>query len=745
MAAPHPPLPTTASSRAQRRHDVAGAYAHAVDCYQRGLIAEAQKGFRFVLKKHPNHFDTLHMLGLSEYQLGESEAAMRTIKRALLVEPRSEAAHSNLATVLLSLGKAADSLASCESAIRLAPAFANAHYNHGNALFALGRFSDAAASFRTAFGLNPQFVDAFNNCGNALHQARQFVEAIACYDQVLALDPHHVLAYINRGAAFIELRKTDEAIADFDRAIALAPDHAGVWINRGEALLQRRYLPESLQSYDRAIELDPRSPEAWLGRANVLGLSRRVDEAKRACQEALAIDPNSGKALVQFGQCLAHQGDADAAIALFEQALLINPCDDAAHASRIFTLDFSATATFAEHQAARADWWRTIGAVEAGARPAPVHDNARDPLRKLVIGYVGAEFKRCSAAYTYRSVLESHDKTRFEVICYSATTKTDEVTESFKQSADHWREIGQWPDDQLEACIRRDKIDILVDLFGHSADNRLRVFARKPAPVQVTAWGHATGTGMPVMDYLFADPVAIPHEVRHLFAEQIHDLPCLIVTEPPRGDFRLPVAPVTQNGFMTYGVFNRVSKLSDVALALWSRLLTSKADARLVIKDHLLDDHETCRILRDRFARSGADLDRIRLLGSTSREKHLEAFGQIDVCLDPFPQGGGVSTWEALYMGVPVVTRMGRSVPTRAAAAILSATGLSDWIASDDQDYLAIATRQVPAQLQALRQDLPAFINRRCGPLTYAKAVEDAYRQMWARYCAAQSESTGKV
>jgi len=743
MAAPHSPLPTTASSRAQRRQDIAGVYAHAMDCYQRGLIAEAQKGFRFVLKKHPNHFDTLHMLGLSEYQLGETEAAMRTIKRALMVDPQSEAAHSNLATVLLSLGKAADSLVSCETAIRLAPAFANAHYNHGNALFALGRFADAAASFRTAFALNPQFVDAFNNCGNALHKARQFAEAITCYDQVLALAPGHVLAYINRGAAYIELRKTDEAIADFDRAIALAPDHAGVWINRGEALLQRRYLDEALQSYDRAIELDPRSPEAWLGRANVLVLSRRVDEAKRACQEALAIDPNSVKALVQFGQCLAHQGDADAGIALFEQALLIDPCDDAAHANRIFTLDFSATASFAEHQAARADWWRAIGAVEAGARPAPVHDNELSPGRKLVVGYVGAEFKRCSAAYTYRSVLENHDKTRFEVICYSATTKTDEVTESFKQAADHWREIGQWPDDQLEACVRRDKIDILVDLFGHSADNRLRVFARKPAPVQVTAWGHATGTGMPVMDYLLSDPVAIPQEVRPLFAEQIYDLPCLIVAEPPRGDFRSPVAPVTKNGFITYGVFNRVSKLSDVAVALWSQLMTSKPDARLVIKDHMLDDEETCRILRGRFARNGADLERIGLLGSTSREKHLEAFGQIDVCLDPFPQGGGVSTWEALYMGVPVVTRMGRSVPTRAAAAILSATGLSDWIARDDQDYLAIASRQAPAQLQALRQDLPALINRRCGTLAYAKAVEDAYREMWQRYCATQSESPG--
>lgn len=735
MAALPPPLHTSAGSRVQRRQDVAGAYAHAMACYQRGLVAEAQKGFRLVLKKHPNHFDTLHMLGLCEQVLGDSETAMRSIKRALLVDPQSASAHSNLATVLLSLGKAEESLVSCETAIRLAPVFADAHYNRGNVLFALGRFIEAAASFRTAFALNPQSTDAFNNCGNALHKARQFVEAIACYDKVLALDPGHVLAYINRGAALIELRRTDEAIADFDRAIALAPGHAGAWINRGEALLLRRLLPEALQSYDAAIRLDPQSPEGWLGRANVLVLSRRVEEAKRACQEVLAVAPNSVKALVQFGQCLAHQGDVEAAIALFEQALRIDPRDEGAHANRIFTLDFSATASDADHQAARADWWRAIGAVEARLRPAPVHGNERSPHRKLVIGYVGAEFKRCSAAYTYRSVLENHDKTNFEVVCYSATSKSDEVTESFRQAADRWREVAQWPDDQLEDCIRRDKIDILVDLFGHSADNRLRVFARKPAPVQVTAWGHATGTGMPTMDYLFSDPIAIPNEVRHHYAEQICDLPCLIVAEPPRGDFRSAVSPVTQNSFLTYGVFNRISKISDSAVVLWSKLLGSKPDARLIIKDHMLDDGETCRILLDRFARSGADLDRISLLGSTSREEHLEAFSQIDLCLDPFPHGGGVSTWEALYMGVPVVTRPGTGVSTRAAGAILSAIGLTDWIANDDQDYLEIASRPTKEQLQALRQELPAMIDRRCGPRSYARAVEDAYRDMWQRYC----------
>jgi predicted O-linked N-acetylglucosamine transferase (SPINDLY family) len=701
---------------------------------------EARKGYHLVLKKRPQHFDALHMLGLSEQQLGNPEAAERWIKRALLVDPGSASAHSNLGTVLLSLGRAEDSLASCDSAIRLASGFADAHFNRGNALFALGRFADAVASFRTAVALNPHHIDALNNCGNALHKAGQFADAIACYDEVFAIASDHVLARVNRGSALIELRKLDEAIAEFDRAIALAPGHVGAWTNRGEALLLRRRLPEAFDSYDSALKLDPRLPEAWLGRANILMLSKRLSEAKHACQEALAIEPNLVKALVQLGQCHALLGDAEAAVALFERALLLDPGNEAAHANRIFSLDFCVNAGFASHQAARADWWRAIGSQEVRQRPALIRTNERDPARKLVVGYVSGEFKRRSAAYCFRPILLNHDKANFEVVCYATSPTSDDVTETFIQGVDRWREVSQWPDDQLFDRIQQDNVDILVDLSGHSAENRLRVFARKPAPIQVTAWGHASGTGIPTIDYLFSDPIAIPNEVRHLYAERVYDLPCLIIVEPPSGDLRSPVPPVMQNGFLTYGVFNRISKLSDAAVALWSQLLACKPDSRLVIKDHLLSDSEACRLLLDGFVRNGADVGRISLVGSTTREAHLAAFSDVDVCLDPFPHGGGVSTWEALHMGVPVVAKLGQGVANRMAGSTLSAIGLADWVAQDDAQYLEIASRPTKEQLQALRQDLPTLIDRRCGPRSYTKAIEDAYRYMWTQYCKPEAE-----
>jgi predicted O-linked N-acetylglucosamine transferase (SPINDLY family) len=334
-------------------------------------------------------------------------------------------------------------------------------------------------------------------------------------------------------------------------------------------------------------------------------------------------------------------------------------------------------------------------------------------------------------------VLENHDKTRFEVICYSGSPIEDDVTNSFRKVADRWRSVLQWSDDQLADCIRADKVDILIDLSGHAEGNRLRIFAQKPAPIQVSAWGHANGTGLPTIDYLFSDPVMVPPEVRHLFAEQVHDLPCAIIIEPPPGELRSSEPPAISNGYVTYGVFNRVSKISAAAIGLWARILRSDSTSRLLIKHYQIDDATIRDTLLEKFASQGIAADRICLMGSTSREEHLATYRRIDICLDPFPHGGGVSTWESLHMGVPVVTKLGNGATGRLGGAILSATGMNEWVAADDDQYVEIALRSAPGRLSAIRHELPGLIDRRCSPLAYTRAVEQAYRTMWQKYCGA--------
>ena len=596
------------------------------------------------------------------------------------------------------------------------------------------RVAEAEKLLRRAVKVQPRSAEAHSNLGLAYAKLERFEEARQCQETAIALNPNFPTALTNLGNVLMRLGQHDQAIEAHDRAIRLKPDYADAYNNRGASFLRTQRLPEALANFDRALEFDPKSEAAWLGRANVLMLWRRLTEAKSACREALAVNPMSVKGLVQLGQCHGFQAETDFALDCLDRALSIDPEHETAITNRIFWLDFSTRADVACQQAARADWWRAIGSKEA-RRAMPLRAEDRNPDRKIVLGYVSAEFKRRSAAFTYRPVVENHDKTQFEVVCYSNSPTSDDVTETFRRAADRWHDTSQWSDDQLADCIQRDGIDILIDLSGHGDGNRLRVFARKPAPIQVTAWGHATGTGLPTIDYLFSDPVAIPSDVRHHYAEQIYDLPCLIALEPPNNVSRSGLPPVSKNGFLTYGVFNRVSKFSDEAIALWSRLLSADPACRLTVKCQTLDDGDTRSRLLDRFKANAVDPERILLLGTTEREVHLAALGEIDICLDPFPHGGGVSTWEPLHMGVPVVTKLGEGVASRASGAILSAIGLTDWVAKSEGEYFEIARNSATARLEALRRDLPSLIDRRCGPHSYTRAVEDAYRDMWRRYC----------
>jgi predicted O-linked N-acetylglucosamine transferase (SPINDLY family) len=463
-------------------------------------------------------------------------------------------------------------------------------------------------------------------------------------------------------------------------------------------------------------------------------MSKQVAEAMRACETALEIAPSHVKGLIQLGQCHAMQSNAKAAISCFDRALALKPNSETALSNKIFAMDLSEDADFAQQQAVKSAWWHQIGRNISEKYKTP-HQNRRDLTKQIVLGYVSADYNSHSAAFAIHPIMRNHDKSRFDIICYSTSPKADHVTETFRSCANRWRDASQWSDDVLAECIRADGVDILIDLSGHTEGNRLGVFARKPAPVQVTAWGHATGTGLPTIDYLFADPVSIPAHVRHIYAEQIRDLPCVIAIEELPAHLREAVPPKLVRGCTTYGVFNRVSKFSDAAIAAWARILIADGESRMLIKDGLIDDVRIRSNLVQRFATHGIAAERIDLQGATSREDHLAAYAKVDICLDPFPYGGGVSTWEALYMGVPVVAKLGNTVASRMSGAILSAVGLAGWVVSNEDEYVERALQSDAARLQGLRSELPGMIALRCGPTAYTTAVEDAYQAMWAEYC----------
>jgi predicted O-linked N-acetylglucosamine transferase (SPINDLY family) len=709
--------------------------------YREGRQADVQALCRQLLADLPDVFDAVHLFGVSLVESGRFADAVPMLQRAVQLDPRSADAHSNLGFALFNLQRHDEARVALEKALALRPNFPTAQRNLANALLRLELGEPAVAAFNRAIALNPNDADAWCNRGVAELMLKRWDAAAASSERALSLRPQHFEALVNKGLSHLELRHYDIAEAAFNAAIALRPEMAEVLAHRGRLNMLMGRRAEAEADFDAAVSRDPTLDVGWQGKAQICMLTGNLAQAMLACKRVLERNPSAEVALTLLGACLGRLGDTAGAIAHFDRALANKPDYDEAISKKIFYQDFLIEADFAAQQATRRQWWDAVGTKLPRRQLAPC---ALDPDRRIVIGYVSSDFRTHSAAFAFMPVLRSHDKAQFQINCYSSSTSKDSFTAAFQSIADIFVDAVHLSDDELADRIQADGVDILVDLSGYTTGNRIPVFARKPAPIQVTAWGSGTGTGLATMDYFFADPVTVPHEVRHLFAETVYDLPSVITIDPIT-DAAPSALPMQRNGHVTFGVFNRIDKISDAALALWSRLLREIDGARLVVKHLALEDALVRDGLLGRFAAHGVPQDSIVCIGATERRDHLRAFARIDISLDPFPQNGGISTWESLYMGVPVIAKLGSGASSRAAGAIIKAVGLDDWVACDDDGYVAIARRFAsdPAHLATLRAELPGMIARsRAGNVeTYTREVETGYREFWRDYCARASDA----
>jgi predicted O-linked N-acetylglucosamine transferase (SPINDLY family) len=727
----------------QHRKEADALLPVAAEAYRAGRHADVEVLCQRILENLPGHFGALFLLGMSQAGCGRPGDAEASFRRATEADPRSPEAHANLGVVLFDLKRFAEARKSFEKAVALKPNYPIALNSLGNALMRLGLVEQALDRYNAAIALKPDHADAYVNRGMALLRLARSEAADADFDRALRFRPGYLEAIVGKGLVQAGLRHSDQALATFETVLAARPAFPEALVYRAQMRLQFRQLDKAAADFDAALAIDPDFAAAWIGKAKVSLHDGDIGGTIAACEQALQRDPHSEAATVLRGICFARQGHTAEAIAYFDRVLALNPEYEDAISKKIFALDFASDAGFEAQQAVRRQWWDLVGMRLPRRSLADVD---RDPDRRLVVGYVSADFKDHSAALTFKPVLRHHDRTRFEIVCYSGASVVDAVTDEFRRLADKWRESAQLSDDELADRIQADKVDILVDLSGHTDGNRLGVFARKPAPVQVTAWGMVTGTGVRTIDYIFADPVTVPQDVRPLFAERIHDLPSLITLEQPQ-DLPPSALPMIAKGHVTFGVFNRVGKISDHVLGVWKQLLDAIPLSRIVIKDSALDDALLRTNLMARFVRAGVAPDRVSCLGATTRREHLLAFADIDIALDPFPQNGGVSTWEALHMGVPVVAKLGAGASSRAGGAIVTSIGLGAWVAQSDDDYIAIAQRfaSKPDELAALRAELPARIaaSQSGNVEAYTRRVEQGYRQFWRAYCAESRYPSG--
>ncbi|GMP02208.1 O-linked N-acetylglucosamine transferase, SPINDLY family protein [Bradyrhizobium sp. TM239] len=715
--------------------------AAAANAYGQGRYAETEALCREILKALPDHIDAMHLLGMCAHDGRRLEEAKELLERVIALDPRLHDAHNNLATVHFDLGNYEEARRCQERAIALKPNFAVALTNLGNTLMHMALYEQALEMHERAIKIKPDYADALCNRGMVELVLGQIMRAKESFDRALLFQPRHAEAIVGTGMVSMELRHHEEAAAKFAMALAIKPGAPRILAQRGRLSYELQRLEPALADFDAALAISPKLELALRGKAQVCLVMGRTAQAMAAATTLIERNPRSEMGLALLGFAYSNQGDMDSAIQYLDRALAIRPDYGDAIRGKIFLLDYLADADFAVQQAVRKSWWDAIGS-KIPRRTLP--KRPLDPDKRIVVGYVAAEFRQHSAGLTLLPVLRNHDHTKFEIICYYSWPGADEYTAKFKSMADVWVDAWQMSDDELADRIQADNVDILIDVSGHTTGNRLQCFARKPAPIQATGFGHATGTGMPTMDYVLADPIFIPPSARHLFPEKIYDLPCLITMEPVT-NLQPSELPMLRNGYVTFGVFNRIYKISDDAIRVWSRIMREVPGSKIILKHGLLDD----ALLRDsliaRFIAQGIAEEDITCLGTTSRDDHLMAFDKIDISLDTFPQNGGISTWESLYKGVPVVAKLGIGASSRAGASIVAAVGLSDWVAEDDDGYVEIARKFAsrPEHLAKLRAGLPAQIAASpAGNVEiYTRELEAGYRQFWRDYCAAASES----
>lgn len=641
--------------------------------------------------------------------LGPLDKAVASYRRALEIKPDDFAARNNLGIALLQLGQIEDAVASFRLALELDPDSAVVHFNLGNALKDLAQLNDAAKSYRRALEISPNLAAAHCNLGGVLKDLGYLHEAVASYHRCIKIEPDIAIAHCGLGDALKGLFQFDDAVASYRRVLQFDPDNATALTNLGDALRSLGHLHESVACHRLALQINAAFAEAH----NNLG--------------------NTLKDLGQFPD----------AVASYRRALEIRPGLIEAHSNLLLALNYSASygTSYCLEQARR---FGSMLDANAGERFRVWNCSPR-PAR-LRVGLVSGDLRQHPVGYFLEGTLNHMDPARFELIAYPAIDFADQLTDALRQNFAAWKPLAGKGDAEAARLIHADGVHVLLDLSGHTANNRLPVFSRKPAPVQCSWLGYFATTGVTEMDYLLGDPYVTPAEEAGHFTEMIWRLPeCYLCFTPPALALDVGPLPALIRGHVVFGCFNNLAKMNDAVVTLWARLLQSVPGSRLFLKTAQLSDAGVYETTCERFAACGISRGQLYLEGFSPRAELLAAYDRVDIALDPFPYPGGTTSVEALWMGVPVITRKGDRFVSHVGESIAHNAGLPDWIAADDDDYVAKAVRfatdlehlvNLRAGLRQQVLDSPVFNTRR-----FARHLEGALWALWRSWQAKQETS----
>jgi len=703
-----------------------GAFA----LHERGRLAEADVLYCELLAEDPDHVDGLHFRGVLLHQAGKHPAALDLIGKAVELDPANAAAHSNLGVVLYALGRFEDSVRSCDLALRLVPGHSATHTNRGNALRALKRLSDALESYDRALYFQGQSAQVHLHRGNTWAELRQFEEALASYDQALAIDPCCAEALSDRGGVLVELCRFDDALSSLDRALALKPDIIAALSNRGAALIELKRQGEALASLDRALHLDPDSVGTLFNRGTALRDLKRPAEAAQSYAHLLEVDPFYPYARGYEFNSRMHACDW---VRYSETGREIER--QVAAGGRVDApFSFFAVSGCSAHQLQCAQTW---AADKYPVDPNPIWSGERYGHHRVRIAYLSTDFAEHPVAHSIVELIETHDRSRFEVLGVSFGLDVESQTRArLKAGFDRFIDARSMSSRQVAQRLRDMEVDIAVDLNGYTQGHRAGVFALRGAPVQASYLGFSGTMGTGCIDYVIGDRHVIPSGAEPFYSEKVVRLPDTYMCSdrkravggrvPSRAEAGLP-----QEGFV-FCCFNSSFKIAPPVFEVWMRLLARVRGSVLWLFE---ESPDATRNLRKEAESRGVAAHRLVFARRLpSLEDHLARYALVDLFVDTLPYNAHVTARDALWAGVPVLTCMGSTFVGRVAGSLLHAVGMPELVTGDLADYEALALRlsSTPGLLADLRTRLAC--NRASHPLfdtaRFTRNIENAYLRM---------------
>lgn len=698
-----------------------------------GQLNEAIQSFQSALKLKPGFTPVLNSLGILAQKQGLLKEAQAYYQEALRHQPSSVEAHHNLGHLYEAREEFQQAILSYQQVLKLSKQAPLTHNNLGNIFMNKQQINTAIEHYKTAIKQKPDYSQAHANLAYALHQNHQLEEAYQHYQQALNLNPHLYQAKNNLGLVLKEMGQHIAARQCFQELIKQVPTMSQAQTNLGIVLQEQGQLENAIYHFQKALKVDEKDAQAHNNLGFIYNIQGQLEQAREHLALALKHSPHSIEALTNMGNTFKFQGQPEQAINYYKQALDIDKYQPSIHSNLILAQHFSPKMT-------RKDLFKEFQLWEQTFAPLPAsrhYTNTLNPNKRLKIGYYSPNFKAHSISDLVSLLFEHHNKEKVEIFAFSNTTQIDETSLQFEQYVDHWVNTSGLQDLTVIQLIEEEGIDILVDLTGHMSGNRLLVFAQKPAPIQVCGLGFGLTTGLKAIDYQLTDPWIVPPTWAPHNSEKLMYLSSLMRWKIPDLDLKPSQSPpILKNRFITFGSGNQCTKINQQVIDVWSKILQQQPTAKLHLKAKEFDEEASREYYLELFKKNHVQPDQIIFSGKTSKEEHIQFYDSIDIALEPFPHHGGITTFEALWMGVPVLTV---DEGNRTGLGILNNLGYPELIANDLDEYiekslqLAKNEEQLLQYKQTLRQQLEQ--SNLCNGKSFAQEIENAYRIMWRIWC----------